>query len=229
MRAKARLIIAAILLLALAGCANAAVRCITVTGQDIISGSDTLVEDISMPVVEGFSNAAFEKALNTHIRTFVDSARKDAREQANIVQQWMPYVCVLTVDYDVKNACGLFSMRLTSELENGGTGMPYTTYINADARESRILTLDDLFRTTDYRAGVDQYLSEMMAADAHFFPGTFAGVSDSSAFFVSEGRLYIAFGKYEVASGMAGEPVFEIPPELISKHLKPEYAGYFVK
>lgn len=217
----------ALLMLVFAGCTKQAAPCITVIAQTIICGSDTLVEDIQMPVLEGFSDPAFEKALNTRIRVFVDSARQDAREQARIVQQWMPYVCVLTVDYEVKNACGLFSMRITSDLENGGTGMPHTIYINADAWSNSTLTLDDLFRSADYRAGMDQYLSEMMAADAHFFPDTFFGVNESTTFFVSKGRLYIAFGKYEVASGMAGEPVFEMPPELISQYLKPKYAGHF--
>lgn len=220
--------LAAVLLLA--ACARGAgAPCVEVSEQTVICGSDTLVEDIRVPLVFGFNDKAFEAALGERITAFVDTARKDARQAARVAQQWVPYVCVLAVDYEIKTNCGLFSMRLTADLENGGTGMPNTAYINADIAKSAFLQLDDLFVSREYRAALDQHIAELMRADARFSPEEFTGVSNKTAFFVADGQLFIAFGKYEVASGMTGEPVFGIPPALIRGLVRPEYAGWFAR
>lgn len=210
-----------------ASCAQPDTPRITVREQTIVCGSDILVEDICLPQVSGFSEHSFEDMLNAQICAFVDNARKDAREQARVTQQWVDYVCVLRINYEVKNNGGLFSMRLTSDLDNGGLGMPQTVYINADTNKSQSLTLDDLFVSADYRARVDEHILLIIRKDKRFTPGDFKGVSEKSKFFVSGGRLFIAFDKYEIASGMSGEPEFEIPKELIKKYLKRQYAPYF--
>ncbi len=211
----------------LAGCARETFEpCVTVTEQTLICGSDTLVEDIRMPVLSGFEDKSFEASLNARIHAIIKAARQDARIQAQIVQQWVEYVCVLTVDYDVKQNCGLFSMRLTCDLENGGTGFPQTVYFNADMQKNALLTLDDLFVSEAYREALTTHITESIRGDERFSPEDFLGIDEKTAFYTEEGRLYIAFAKYEIASGMTGEPVFEMPVKLIREHVKPEYKKY---
>jgi len=211
----------------LAACARqASAPCVTVAEQTLICGGDTLVEDIRMPVLSGFEDKSFEASLNARIQSLIKAARQDAQVQAQIVQQWVEYVCVLTVDYDVKQNCGLFSMRLTCDLENGGTGFPQTVYFNADIQKNALLMLDDLFVSEAYREALAVHITESVRGDERFSPEDFLGIDEKTAFYTAEGRLYIAFAKYEIASGMTGEPVFEIPEKLIRDHVKPEYKEY---
>lgn len=225
MRKKLYVLFAVVLLLA--SCETVPQVCVSVSEETIICGSDILVEDIRIPVITGFSDKEFEKALSDRIAAIVEQARQHARDQAKTVQQWVPYVCVLVVDYQVKSSCGLFSMRLSSLLDDGGTGMPQTVYFNADIAQNKWLTLDDLFVSGDYCAVIDAYIHKQIWPDERFSPEDFNGVSEKTAFFVSDGQLHVAFAKYEIASGMTGEPAFAIPIASIKKLLKPDYASFF--
>ena len=224
---RKRLCVVIVMVWLLASCQAAPLACVTVSEETIIWGSDILVEDIRIPAVSGFSDKAFEEALGVRIAQIVEQAREDAREQARAVQQWVPYVCVLVVDYQVKSSCGFFSMRFSSLLDDGGTGMPQTVYFNADIAKNKWLTLDDLFVSADYRAVIDAIIHKQIWPDERFSPEDFSGVSQDTAFFISDGQLHIAFAKYEIASGMTGEPVFAIPTDRIKKFIKPEYAAFF--
>lgn len=226
MQRKAVFLAALIMLLSSCGKAPP-MPCVTVSEHMIICGSDILVEDIRIPVISGFKDTEFENSLNKSINNIISKAREDAKHDADMVQQWVQYVCVLAIDYEVKNNCGLFSMRLTTDMENGGTGMPNTRYINVDIKKNMLLCLDDLFSSQAYKKDIDEYILKKINEDARFSPDDYPGVTNSTAFFVSEGLLYIAFAKYEISSGSTGEPVFSIPSSVIQKHLKPDYAEYF--
>jgi hypothetical protein len=116
-------------------------------------------------------------------------------------------------------------MRVTAVLDNGGVGLPHTVYYNVDITKRRWLSLDGLFKLDTYRKVLDEYIRKQMDGDERFLPEEFMGVSHRTMFFIKDGRLYIAFAKYEIADGMAGETVFEMPPELLRGLVKPEYAG----
>ncbi|MFA5675905.1 MAG: RsiV family protein [Christensenellales bacterium] len=223
---KAAIVSAAIVTL-LISCGKAP-PCVTVSEQTIVCGSDILVEDIRIPVVSGFSDAKFQSSLNSGILDVVGKARENAKQDAKAAQQWVQYVCVLVVDYEVKNNRGLFSMRLRTDLDNGGTGMPNTRYVNADIEKNKLLRLDDLFLSQDYKTDIDEYILTIINKDTRFSSEDYTGVTNNTAFFVSEGLLHIAFAKYEISSGSTGEPVFAIPASVIQKHLKPDYAKHFI-
>ncbi len=187
-------------------------------------GVGNIVFDIQFPQISGFGDRAFENRLNAKIFAQAEYAIADALYQAKDNKDW---VFVLRVSDEVKSNCGILSLRVTDDIDNGGTGFPHTVYYNADIQKSRPLTLDDLFVATDYRTVIDSLIRKIVRNDAHYVPDAFTGVSESTAFFISGGQLHIVFAKYEIASGLTGEPDFAIPTLLIRKWLKPEYAPLF--
>ena len=137
------------------------------------------------------------------------------------------WVFVLRISDDTKCKRGILSVRVTDDVDNGGTGFPNTVFYNADIQKSCWLTLDDLFVSKAYRPAIDGFIYNKIINDAHFFAEDFLGVTEKTSFFVYERQLYIPFAKYEIASGMTGEPTFAMPTMLIRKWLRPEYAPFF--
>jgi len=187
-------------------------------------GVGNVVFDIQYPVIQGFDNETFEQRLNSRILMQVENAKADAFYQAGKDEDW---IFVLRVYDEVKCRRGILSVRVTNDIDNGGTGFPHTVYYNADIEKNCCLTLDDLFVSKEYRQVINHFIKKQIKKDEHYFAEEFKGISECTSFFIYERRLNIAFAKYEIASGMTGEPTFAIPTALIRKWLQPEYARYF--
>ena len=194
-------------------------------------GNEQIVLDIRMPVVSGLNDRKLEHILNSRVRAQVDASRAAAEiEAASLWREaadegFLPWLYVFHADYEVYSVRGVLSMRVTAALDNGGVGLPHTVYYNVDIARHSWLTLDDLFASKAYKEVIDTYIREQISGDERFLPEEFGGVSQKTSFFIRDGRLHIAFAKYEIADGMTGEPVFEIPPKLLRGLVKPEYAG----
>lgn len=209
---------------------------ITITNLTENSGTDKLTLDIQTPVLSGFDDKAFERGLNRKIKTQIDTARKEA--EADTEEFWRqaekdgyePWPFIFFSEYEIKSDGVIFSLRVTTLLYTGGTGMPHTVYYNADTRKNRLILLSDLFRNGDYKEIINSVILNEMDKDIERYvpPGEFPGVSSRTKFFISEGKLYITFAKYEVASGMTGEPEFMIPTEKIRGILKKEYKAIII-
>lgn len=200
-------------------------HCVNVSEQTIVCGSDILIEDIRIPIIGGLSDKQFENNVNSNIMAIVNTAREAAKQDALTAQQWVPYVCVLVIDYAVNNNCELFSMRITTDLENGGTGMPNSHYFNIDVMRNKLLHINDLFLpSSEYDKAIDEYIFKIISKDKRFSPQDFPGITKDTAFFINSNRLHIAFAKYEIACGTTGEPEFAIPSPVIRDYLKPDYA-----
>ena len=199
----------------------------------ISRGSDEIVLDIRYPVVSGLHDEALEQALNGSIRAQVDAAADAAQSEAAALWQeaetegFAPWIYVFHTDYEAHCTRGIFSLRVTTALDNGGVGFPHTVYYNIDIARSRRLCLDDLFTSDGYREALSAYIRQQISGNPRFFSDEFTGITGRAHFFIRDRRLYIAFAKYEIASGMSGEPVFAIPPRLLHGQLKPDYSGLF--
>ena len=197
-------------------------------------GNEEIVMDIRRPVVSGLPDKALERTLNNRVKAQIDAACAAAESEAAALWQeakrdgFMPWSYVFYADYEAYSTRGILSMRVTADLDNGGVGLPHTVYYNIDIRRNRWLVLDDMFASNRYREALSAYIHEQISGDEHYFTDEFAGISARTSFFIRDGRLYIAFAKYEIASGMTGEPVFAIPPKLLHGMLKPEYVGLFL-
>ncbi len=194
----------------------------------VTCGSAHLTTDICRPVVSGFADDAFARAVNVRITRQISAAWHEAKAYAADWGVQTGYHCVFHAGYVVTCKERILSMKVTTYLDNGGTGMPRSVYYNADIAGCHMVSLGDLF-TADapYQARIDAVIREEIAKDPARYHDAFDGVADTASFFISSGQLYIAFAKYEIASGMAGEPVFAIPAEAIRDCLKPKYEKLF--
>jgi hypothetical protein len=202
---------------------------VQVTAQQSNYGSDTLIYDMSIPIVSGFANTEFERELNGRIAAQAAQDKAAAESYAKDFMQrvsagtMLPYDCVFNAWYEAKCAVGILSLRITTFFDNGGTGMPHTVYYNADIAKCEMLTLDDLFINDGYRERINCVIEDWIENNPDSFGEPFAGVSKDTQFFVSGGRLFITFAKYEIAAGALGEPELEIPKEAFYDLLKPVY------
>jgi hypothetical protein len=208
---------------------------VTVTNLTENSGTDRLTLDIQIPRLSGFKDKGFEKDLNLRIKARVDTARDAAEEAADEFwrqareEDYEPWPYTFYAEYEVKSDEAILSLRVTTLLYTGGTGMPQTVYYNVDIMKNELITLSGLFKNEDYIQIINSVILDEMDKDIerYIYLDEFPGVSKHTKFFISEGKLYIGFAKYEIASGMTGEPEFLIPAERIRGILKKEYAGLF--
>ncbi|MGI5849692.1 MAG: RsiV family protein [Christensenellales bacterium] len=198
-------------------------------------GAEYLTTDISKPIVSGLSNVQFEKSLNDSIAGQISAAHNAAKEAAALFWQqaesqgYTPWAYVFYANYSVKSADRILSLKVMTLLDTGGPGLPSTAYYNIDIQKNKLIALSDLFSDDTYKEIINTIITNEMAKDTdrYFAADSFTGVSNKTAFFICEGKLYIAFAKYQIASGMTGEPSFLIPNELILNIIAPEYMGLF--
>lgn len=197
------------------------------------SGTDKLTVDIQRPVISGLGDAELQDSLNHSIEVQIETALKTAEEAADEFwrqageQGFEPWPYTFYAGYKLKSASSVLSLIVTTYLYDGGMGMPHTVCYNVDAEKNKMITLADLFNDDTYRQTINAVIIDEMDKDIERYvsPDEFAGVSEHTKFFISEGKLYIMFAKYEVASGMTGEPEFLIPTEEIRGLIKDEYLG----
>lgn len=188
---------------------------------------DDIVVDISRPKLSGFSNKTFEKLLNEKIEYKISTDR-NALELYSIEREHRDQY-QFTVDYWVKSSDKIFSLKVTSDFYYGYvTSLPISIYYNVDIANNRLLTLGDLFINDSYKSKLQKYIIDNIPED--FLPHTnlqLIKISEQTKFFIKDSKLYIAFSKYEIASGAAGEPEFMIPTDEIKDMLREEYKDIF--
>jgi len=207
---------------------------ITITEETVNHGSESLTTDICRPIISGFADTQFEQTLNDgidkQIRIAADEAENDAGTfwEETKAGGYEPWAYVFYAGYETKSICDILSLKVTTFLNTGGPGMPYSVYYNADIKGSKLICLDDLFlKDSAYKEIIDSIILKEMNKDCERYFVDFTGITKDTQFFIFEGKLYIAFAKYEIASGMTGEPKFLILTEEIRDMLVPEYAGLF--
>lgn len=196
---------------------------------------EDLEVDISRPVVSGFSNRAFERQLNLKIQNQISLNRRLAetytQQNKSFFEDHAPYILPFAfhTEYWVKSSEGIFSLKVMTYLWNGGSGMPLTSYYNADIVNNEMLTLGELFIDNSYEERIKKYISYIMPDNfTAYHRDDWFNISEKTKFFIMDSNLYIAFSKYELSSGSEGEPEFLIPTEEIKDLLKEEYKQIFI-
>lgn len=207
-----------------------------ITEETVNYGKEYLTVDICIPVVSGLGNHQFESSLNYRIRNQVMNAAQAAEQAAKIfwqetkAQGYEPWPFIFFAGYQVKSKHKVLSLKVTTLLDNGGPGMPHTAYYNVDIKNNKRITLRDLFEEdSQFLERINSVIETEMRKDQerYFGSGEYIGISEDAQFFIHDGQLYITFAKYEVASGMTGEPEFMIPTDVIYDIISSEYKELF--
>lgn len=206
------------------------------TEETVNYGKEYLTVDICIPIVSGLRDTGFERELNYRIKNQVMNAAEAAEQAARIfwqetkAQGYEPWPFIFYAGYQVKSKHKILSLKVTTLLDNGGPGMPHTVYYNVDIKNNKRITLRDLFiEDFSFLERIDSVIETEMRKDKerYFGTGEYIGISEDARFFIQNGQLYITFAKYEVASGMTGEPEFMIPTTIIKDIIVPEYKNIF--
>jgi len=187
--------------------------------------------------IEGLENQQLEDAINAEL--LADGQALIAQYEADVAALQAEYgeeTIHRGVETYYEIMCSndeVFSLRVEYFVAAGGSNTSYDFY-NVNQRTGELMTLGSLFRPgTDHLEVINEYLLEQMRAavdeaghplywvdETDPYVDAFEGIEADHDFYVSqEGRLVIAFDKYEVAPGYVGTPEFVIPTELIESLL----------
>ncbi|MEK4425552.1 DUF3298 domain-containing protein [Solibacillus sp. FSL K6-1523] len=139
---------------------------------------------------------------------------------------------IVKTDTDQLLSMGRYVVEIVG---SSSTVMQYTT---VDKEKQIVLTLPSLFKDASYVPVISEYIQQQMRdemvatnGDSTYWVGgtdkveedlfeLFETISNEQNFYITEqGKLVIAFDKYEVAPGYMGLVEFEIPTELIQDKL----------
>lgn len=128
-----------------------------------------------------------------------------------------------------------FGRYVVEIVGSSSTVMQYTTI---DKEKQIVITLPSLFKDESYIETISTYIAQTMREEMNAtnqekmywvsgvegvdesYADVFESIAADQSFYITEnGKLVIAFDKYEVAPGYMGLVEFEIPTELIENHL----------
>lgn len=197
---------------------------------------------VSIPVISGMKDKAFEAQLNATLlkeeQTALSEGQKAGKEEIEGAKEhgWEPRPHALDTSYKVHDAGELISFSVQSYVYTGGAhGMTAVTYYNIDNQaKAKQLQLADLFQPGyDYLAILNQIIKQQMKEQTSpdgFNPYfDFEGISEDQGFSFKDGNLVIHFSQYEIAPYAAGMPEFTIPAHRYQNLLKPEIREALLK
>lgn len=205
---------------------------IVITSKVIQQKTAEYAANITIPVISGLADQAFEAKLNADLLKQAQDAlqncqamsREDAAASKKYGYPLRPHA--LDISYKVHTVGKLFSFSLQTYSYTGGAhGMTDVTYYNiANADKAKNLSLSDLFQPGyDYRYVLNHLIAQQIQAN----PETkdiysFESILDNQSFSFENGNLVIHFSQYEIAPYAAGMPAFPIPAHRFLNLLKPE-------
>lgn len=203
-----------------------------VTFRNYTDSRGNMEARIETPHVEGLDSAALEKRLNEQFDQYGDAlaARYEADVKAFGGQGHESVYS--TYDAPVDNQRQL-TVAMHTVLTQA-SAMEMNKYYTIDKRTGKLLELKDLFLPkAGYVSVISANILEQMKAQMEqdseriYFvesgePTAFKAIRPDQEFYVNQqGKLVIAFDKYEVAPGYMGAVSFEIPTEILTGLVDP--------
>ncbi|MFD2368456.1 DUF3298 and DUF4163 domain-containing protein [Brevibacillus sp. GCM10020057] len=205
---------------------------VVITSKVIRQKTAEYEANITIPVISGLADKAFEAKLNADLLKQAQDALQNcqimSREDAAAAKKYgyplRPHA--LDISYEVHSVGKLVAFSLQTYSYTGGAhGMTDVTYYNiANVDKAKNLSLSDLFQPGyDYRYVLNHLIQQQIQAN----PETkdiysFEAISDNQSFSFENGNLVIHFSQYEIAPYAAGMPAFTIPGHSFLNLLKPE-------
>ena len=210
------------------------VKVITIREYEIEEGNHTLGMEIPSVSFEESHNNSYEITdyINASIEELTNTLLDEFHKEVNLSQGSGHNF--LNLDYDVvTNNDRWFTLRI-NVLEIAASSNTSFTFYHIDKEKGQIVQLSDLFKEdSDFQKvisdNIHQQMVEQMEADdsviywidAKYPQGNFHTIDkDHNFYFSKDGKLVIAFDKYEVGPGMMGTPEFEIDKSVYEDYLK---------
>ncbi|WP_282941596.1 DUF4163 domain-containing protein [Paenibacillus sp. RC67] len=195
---------------------------IQVTAKTEQEQTSELTSNLSVPVISGLKDKAYQTKLNDQIAEVaakdLDAIKSQAKEGLEDATQngypFRPYS--VDVKYEVKtNANHTLSIKVYTYSYTGGAhGMTrIDTYNVKDSDQAAAITLSDIFGG-NYKDVINQQVkAEIAKSPENYFSdefNEFKGISDDQTFYIENGKAVIVFSAYEIAPYAAGSPEFAI-------------------
>lgn len=192
---------------------------------------------ITIPVISGLTDKAFEAQLNAQLHKYAQDALKNtqAMSKQDAIDSkkdgWELRPHALDISCEVQTTGKLVSFSIQTYQYTGGAhgGADVTYYNIANTDKAKNLSLSDLFQPGfDYKYVLTNVIKQQMQAEAAKngdMPYWFESISDDQSFSFEKGNLVIHFGQYEIAPYAAGMPEFTIPAHSFQNLLKPEISA----
>ncbi|MEJ8544189.1 DUF3298 and DUF4163 domain-containing protein [Brevibacillus borstelensis] len=191
--------------------------------------------NISIPVISGLKDKAYEAKLNAELQQLArnslketqDMSKEDAASAKKYGYELRPHA--LDITYKVHTNGKLVSFAVQTYRYTGGAhGMTDVAYYNiANVEKTNDLQLSDLFHAGyDYRYVLNHLIAQQIKADpdVNGIADQFPGISENQSFSFENGKLVIHFGQYEIGPYAIGMPAFTIPTGNVFHLYKPEIA-----
>lgn len=188
---------------------------------------------ITVPIISGLSDKAFEAQLNKELQKFAAESLKNtqaqSKEDVELAKKggWEFRPHALDISYEVIHTGKLLSFAVTTYAYTGGAhGMMNVDYYNiANLDKAQRLQLSDLFQPGfDYKYIINNLIKQQITDEEQRtgfeMSYWFEGISDNQAFSFKDGNLVIHFGQYEIAPYAVGMPSFTIPAHRYQNLLK---------
>ncbi|MCG3086820.1 DUF3298 and DUF4163 domain-containing protein [Sporosarcina cyprini] len=199
------------------------------TVQQISFNEKTYDADVSTPGITGLGDKDLEAALNEKYlnenKALYEQFQKDIAELEKTGGGHMG----MDVGYEVKTDNDRILSIARYEVNTVASSSTVMKYDTVDKVDNVLITLPSLFKNDQYIEAINNYIAgemkRQMAEDENisYFGADLDGFTtikpDQSFYISDEGKLIISFDKYEVAPGYMGIVTFEIPTDVIQKHL----------
>ncbi|WP_419878044.1 DUF3298 and DUF4163 domain-containing protein [Brevibacillus centrosporus] len=198
------------------------VKGVVITSKTIQQKTAEYEANITIPVISGLNDKAYEAKLNADLLKQAQDALKerqimskqDAIDAKKYGYPMRPHA--VDISYKVHSVGKLVAFSVQTYLYTGGAhGMTDVTYYNiANLDKAQNLQLADLFQPgINYHYVLNNLIKQQIQADpekAELY--SFETVADNQPYSFENGNLVIHFTQYEIAAYAAGMPAFAIPP-----------------
>lgn len=196
---------------------------VKITTQVINEENEHMRTNLSIPVISGLTDRSLQTELNQGWRTdalaFAEGLSADLEAyiegREDVGAPVFPYEAVSTYQVATLNEKFLSLYVDYYQYTGGAHGMTDRIAYNIDLNSGAPMTLASLFKSGyDYQGAINQFIqSEIATRPGDFFSGDmgFVGIADEQPYYLSDSKLVIYFGLYEIAPYAAGFPQFQIP------------------
>ncbi|MED4583819.1 DUF3298 and DUF4163 domain-containing protein [Brevibacillus choshinensis] len=205
---------------------------VVITSKVIQQKTAEYEANISLPVISGLTDKAFEAKLNADILKLAQDelkARQVGGKQDAIDAKKYGYPVrphAIDISYKVQSVGKLVAFSVQTYTYTGGAhGMTDVTFYNiANLDKAKNLQLSDLFQPGyDYRYVLNNLIKQQIQTNPEIKDMyNFETIAENQPFSFENGNLVIHFTQYEIAPYAAGMPSFTIPSRSFANLLKPD-------